>query len=305
MLSIDKEYADMISRNELEAQLCNRADSKCTPTRHTGMANDSKGFQADSKNCTDKYALSPEEEKACTPFYCGESDDDGFLDDDRLHALDDARMAAAMQIAEQKEVHKQRIGELFDADYAKHIAGDDSFDSKICYTKYVDKKWENVESYLDDVEGGICISLLLPDLDTYDVSIFESHSIQVDAVRKPRDCEMNDESAPVEYKADYSFEGATKGICLEMIQHEFIKQSGILFIFVEKLKLRGPSSQCYISPSKSNDPGSIVEKPRLANSEEPNHYISRNKTENAVKAKNSFMLRVKKSTLGRILSFNK
>lgn len=292
----DREYADYLARQELSNRLSPHADDKHTPIKRSA-AGDSKHEPAECKGLT--FELSPEEEKECTPHFDDRNGckiEDGFLDDERYHMLEDERIANNLQIAEAKEAHKRRISELFDADYARHLAEDASHDSHVCYSAYTDKKWDNVESYLDDVEGGICIALLLPDLGSYDVSICNDYSVQVDAMRATKQADGSD----VEYKADYSFEGATKGITCDMLQHEFVKQSGILFIFVERLKLRGPSSQCYISPSKSK--GEELEKPQLVNKTEENHFVNKNKT--ALKT-NTFMLRVKKSTLGRMLSFNK
>lgn len=238
-----------------------------------------------------------DDEKACTPFQKGMEQEE-----DRYHK-EDADIANRLHIAEQKEYHRIRIGELFDADYAKHLAEDETHDSKACYINYVNKKWDNVESYLDDVAGGICISLLLPELDTYKVSIFENHSIQVDGYRKAEGDDA--QKAPEAYKADYSFEGATRGISDDMVEHEYIAASGILFIFVERLRLRGPSSQCYVSPSKQqNNIVCEMEKPKLVNEKvEQNHFVSKNQTGLKGVSQNSFMLRVKKSTLGRMFSF--
>jgi hypothetical protein len=310
MFLSDREYADMLSRQEHEGALSNRADDKYTPPAKGRRNTDISPDQAESKGDCKSEICYEDDEKACTPLkqtpnYVNDTfSPSGFLDEEDRNIREDEKMANRLHIAEQKELHKQRIGYLFDADYAKHLAQDESNDSKACCTEYVDKKWENVESYLDDVEGGICISLLLPELGSYEVTIFENFSVQVDAVKK------HDKGArPVEYKADYSFEGATKGIVMDMIQHEYMDASGILFIFVDRLKLRGPSSQCFVSPGKA-DKEEDDSSPHLANTKEDNHFVNKNNTSSATgvgeaKKTNSFMLRVKKSTLGRMLAFNK
>ena len=294
----DYSYADELSREELGNYACRKADEKCTPVKSRPSG---EGAVAECKT-PGMYMSYDDDEKACTPFQKGICDE-GFLEEGRYH-LDDEKIASSLHVADQKEYHRIRIGELFDSDYAKHLAEDDTHDSKTCYTNYVNKKWDNVESYLDDVAGGICISLLLPELDTYKVSIFENHSIQVDGYRKVQK-ETEEQKAPGEYKADYSFEGATRGISDDMVEHEYIATSGILFIFVQRLRLRGPSSQCYISPSKQQDSNACeMEKPKLVNEKkEQNHFVSKNNTDRKGSSQNSFMLRVKKSTLGRMLSF--
>lgn len=279
----DSKYADELSREEYERRikknelLSPRADAKRSAFFTPESKADLKGYD---RSPTCDFA---DDEKAWTPF-CNRTES---VNEDELLAVELAK-------AEEKEMHMHRIGMLFDGDFAKHLSTS-AQESKFCYDQYVNKKWDQVESYLDNVAHGICVSLLLPSLDKYELSVSDNFVLQLDACKK----KSREDEETVEYNADYSFEGIDKSLSMDLIDHKYIKEHGILFLFIDRHRLRGVESQYFVSPSKKET--DTQQNETSMNEKKNTHFVNKNANSNSEgTSKNSIMLRVKNSTFGKI-----
>ena len=195
----------------------------------------------------DEKDLDEKEEKSYSNSDIEESDFDYAHHWNQQEIEKDARLAKAIRRNDVRELHRLTVRSHFDSDYAQHVAETDHENDALCYQDFVCRKWEKVEMMVNDVEDGVCISILLPELVDVSVNTKGAYSLLLDATRRKF---SEEDSAICCYKAEYSFEGAASAISQRTVEQDYQSESGILFIFIDRLRLAKESTQENSSPEE-------------------------------------------------------
>ena len=119
--------------------------------------------------------------------------------------------------------------------------------------------WENAEGEVEDVDGGICITLLLPHLRDLQVALHEHR--RVVEVQARRMVIRSDKTATKDnsfYLAEFTLDGAQK-MRQEDLSYEYSSAAGLLHIYIDHVSLRskgeGKSTKDLDKDTKVDDQG--------------------------------------------------
>ncbi len=245
----NNEHRDCLADRELAAKLCEEekgskeipmADAKLMDYCEFSRARCVGDEKADGKACSSLYYEDDEKERDEK----GNEDEEEVEDDitvcsdeleQRIHFDEDNRLAQLITRNDLRELHRINVRSHFDGEFAKHVNSSDHDNHEIWYQEFVLDKWEQVEMLVDDVHDGICISLLLPELIHVDVRITGPFNLSISATRKTFPDERS--GSVDKYRAEYSFDGATSSLHSRTVEHDYQSESGVLFLFLDKLRL--------------------------------------------------------------------
>ena len=186
----------------------------------------SPGYDDDEKERDEK-----EEEEEGDITVCSDEQDE----EQRIYFDDDNKLAQLITRNDLRELHRINVRSHFDGEFAKHVSSSDHDNHQQWYQEFVSDKWEQVEMLVDDIHDGICISLLLPELIHVDVRITGPFNLSINATRKAFPEERS--GSVSKYRAEYSFDGATSSLHSRTVEHDYQSESGVLFLFLDKLRL--------------------------------------------------------------------
>lgn len=105
--------------------------------------------------------------------------------------------------------------------------------------------WRDADPVIEDVMGGICISMLLPHIKSIDVKLAKKHIVIVEATRMvSKDEEMACAAARKKpehttFDIDFEIEGFPVKIVQNDLHHEYASDSGMLHVYVDNVHLEG------------------------------------------------------------------
>ena len=114
----------------------------------------------------------------------------------------------------------------------------------------VQKQWEECEALVEDVMDGICITLVLPFVRDLKTKACGHNRVELEAYRVVGTAEQSSGSATVDntqYAAEFIIEGSRLAIQDKDISYEYTSDSGLLHIYIDKVRLDG-------APVKDSDP---------------------------------------------------
>ena len=105
--------------------------------------------------------------------------------------------------------------------------------------------WRDADPVIEDVMGGICISMLLPHIKSIDIKLAKKHIVIVEAARF---VSKNEEMACAAAKKkpehttfdiDFEIEGHPVKIVQSDLHYEYASDSGMLHVYVDNVHLEG------------------------------------------------------------------
>jgi hypothetical protein len=98
--------------------------------------------------------------------------------------------------------------------------------------------WRDVDPIAEDVMGGICVTLLLPDIKILSVKLSRKRTVTVEATRLP----LGSESLPLNpidsvFDTDFEIEGKPDSLTQSDISYDYSSENGILHVYIENVHL--------------------------------------------------------------------
>lgn len=115
----------------------------------------------------------------------------------------------------------------------------------------ISKQWLEADAEAEDVEDGICLTIILPQLRSLKIKACRRNRIEIDAERlvAPNDKSANVDNA--QYLAEFEIDGGSSvQITDKDLSHEYSSETGLLHIYVDKVRLFD-SSKDNVEDSKS------------------------------------------------------
>ena len=167
--------------------------------------------------------------------------------------MEDQKLSKKMQITNLRAEHRRQkyLKMVVNAPYASGIN-----------VPTTAEMWRDAEPCIEDVAGGICITILLPNIKKVDVKLSKKHVVVVEATRMV----LSDEDAAciaarkkpehTSYDIDFEIEGYPVKIGQSDLHYEYSSENGMLHVYVENVHLEGENDS-----SKSIAPvGSVMVK---------------------------------------------
>ena len=101
----------------------------------------------------------------------------------------------------------------------------------------IQKCWTTAEAVIEDVTGGICITVLLPHIKSLQVVLEGKRKVAVDATRLVFESEKNPPKDSLAYNIDFNIEGKLVALTSTDISYEYCSEHGLLHVYVEKVHL--------------------------------------------------------------------
>ena len=101
-------------------------------------------------------------------------------------------------------------------------------------------QWENAEADVEDVAGGLCLTILLPYLRDIKLKASDSNSVDLEAFRIISSEERKqglDTEENSQYCAEFMIDGSNVSIASNDLSFEYSSESGLLHIYVESVHL--------------------------------------------------------------------
>lgn len=104
------------------------------------------------------------------------------------------------------------------------------------------RQWEDCEAQVEDVMDGICVTLLLPFVRDLKTKAASNNRVELEAYRVVGAAEEKTGTATVDntqYAAEFIIEGSKLAIQTKDISYEYSSDTGMLHIYIEKVRLDG------------------------------------------------------------------
>lgn len=104
------------------------------------------------------------------------------------------------------------------------------------------RQWEDCEAQVEDVMDGICVTLLLPFVRDLKTKAASNNRVELEAYRIVGAAEEKTGTATVDntqYAAEFIIEGTKLAIQTRDISYEYSSDTGLLHIYIEKVRLDG------------------------------------------------------------------
>jgi hypothetical protein len=141
-------------------------------------------------------------------------------------AARDAVLSRKLDIKVQREDHRHRKFRELVAD-----ANVDTTEAGITHA------WMNAAAVVEDVAGGICMTVLLPHIKSLNVTLQGKRRVSVDAVRMVFAGETTAVKENTNYSIDFNIEGKLLALTQNDISYEYSSEFGLLHVYVEKVHL--------------------------------------------------------------------
>ena len=141
----------------------------------------------------------------------------------------DTILSRKMAIKSLREEHRRK----------KRIALLSSNKNVFASLQTIANQWEEADADVEDVAGGLCITLLLPHMMELKVRPSGKYKVVIDATRMVG---RDDEYASTEnasYCAEYIIEGKNVSIKQEECHHEYSSETGLLHVYIDNIHLDG------------------------------------------------------------------
>lgn len=100
------------------------------------------------------------------------------------------------------------------------------------------RQWEDAEVEAEDVEDGICITVILPHLRELRVKTAPKNTICIDAARMVAVSERSATESNSQYLAEFEIDGGSNvKLTDEDLSYEYCSETGLLHIYIEKIRL--------------------------------------------------------------------
>jgi hypothetical protein len=156
---------------------------------------------------------------------------------------EDANYALKMSIMHAREAHRR-------AKRLEVIHSSKVFNS----IKKVAQQWLDADAEVEDVAGGLCLTLLLPYLRDIKVSALDKKRVDLEAYRIVGSEEQKAGLATVDnsqYSAEFVIDGRNVSISDKDVSFEYSSESGLLFVYVENVHLDAEDGMTGSDPSSA------------------------------------------------------
>ena len=109
----------------------------------------------------------------------------------------------------------------------------------------LEKVWLGAEADIEDVVGGICISIYLPKMIKIKVYELDGKKVCIEAKRKKEKCDNSIEADKAEYVAEFDITGSNVTIIQSDINYEYFAGVGLLFVYIENISLSSVTDNTY------------------------------------------------------------
>ena len=110
-------------------------------------------------------------------------------------------------------------------------------------SEIIAQQWVDADAEAEDVEDGICLTAVLPHLASLSMRLVGRNQVEISARRRIVNYEVTVTEENSHYAAEFEFDGGAKLVVTEDdLSYHYCKDSGLLHIYVEKMKLAGDSS---------------------------------------------------------------
>lgn len=140
-----------------------------------------------------------------------------------MQEKDDLKMTRKIETANMRADHRRR----------KYV---DLMRERTGHT--VQDLWRNVDPIAEDVMGGICVTLLLPDIKNLSVKLSRKSTVTVEATRLPSHSDVSP-STPTDsvFDTDFQIEGKPDSLTQSDISYDYSSENGILHVYIENVHL--------------------------------------------------------------------
>ena len=140
-----------------------------------------------------------------------------------LQEKDDLKMSTKIETATMRSEHRRRKY----VELMKERSG-----------RTVQDLWREVDPIAEDVMGGICVTLLLPDIQQLSVKLSSRRTVTVEASRLPSDTELSLSAPPDSlFDTDFKIEGKPDSLSQSDISYDYSSENGILHVYIENVHL--------------------------------------------------------------------
>lgn len=119
----------------------------------------------------------------------------------------------------------------------------------------VGKQWEEAEADVEDVSGGLCLTILLPYLRDIKIKAMQKNCVDLEAYRIVGQEERHkglDNEENSQYCAEFVIEGNNVNIISNDLSFEYSSDTGLLHVYVENVHLDGESTDNNTSSGKGD-----------------------------------------------------
>lgn len=115
------------------------------------------------------------------------------------------------------------------------------------------KIWQDSEAEIEDVIGGICISIYLPKMTKLRVFEVNGKKVCIEASRKSIKDDVFAHKDNTEFIADFDITGSNATISQSDINYEYFAGIGILFVYLENISLSAVQDNLFTRFTNSNN----------------------------------------------------
>jgi hypothetical protein len=117
----------------------------------------------------------------------------------------------------------------------------------------IGNQWRDADAEVEDVANGICMTIILPNMRDLKIIVAGERTIEIDAERMVY--EGNEIATPETsyYGAEFLIDGKDVHIADEDTSYEYTSESGLLFVYVDKVHLEDDEDECEGKQQDSND----------------------------------------------------
>lgn len=107
----------------------------------------------------------------------------------------------------------------------------------LCSISAIAAQWEDATADIKNVEGGLCITILLPHLKDLKVNMKKNHIVDIEAKRMILSGDKTATKCNSLYSAEFEIKGKKLNLTTDDMNYTYSSESGLLHIYVENIHL--------------------------------------------------------------------
>lgn len=111
--------------------------------------------------------------------------------------------------------------------------------------------WERADAEVENVCGGICITILLPNIKKLKVSRNKAKLVRIEAARFVEKSDKYADGYNSQYVADFKIQGRDVELRDSDLSYDYFSDVGLLHVYIENVSLDGPSEKSPEKPRSS------------------------------------------------------
>jgi hypothetical protein len=148
-----------------------------------------------------------------------------YIANQEVQEREDRRLALKLVTKSAREAHEEQKK-------AKVLASAD-----LCSISAIAAQWEDATADIKNVEGGLCLTLLLPHLADLKVNMKKNHIVDIEAKRMILAGDKTATKSNSSYSAEFEIKGRKLNLTTDDMNYTYSSECGLLHIYVDNIHL--------------------------------------------------------------------